>query len=75
MMSVRLKKHQIDKADKDSSRKFADKFNVTLFLIRPSNQTLEEEFLRPNSYAQVIVLAPLFELGNVERKNFRKLAD
>lgn len=52
MMSVRLKKHQIDKADKDSSRKFADKFNVTLFLIRPSNQTLEEEFLRPNSYAQ-----------------------
>jgi len=52
MMSVRLKKHQIDKADKDGSKRFADKFNVTLFLIRPSNQTLEEEFLRPNSYAQ-----------------------
>ena len=54
MMSVRLRKHQIDKADRGKEgKKFADNFNVTLFLIRPSNQTLQDEFLRPNYIAQV----------------------
>ena len=53
-MSVRLRKHQIDKADRGKEgKKFADNFNVTLFLIRPSNQTLQDEFLRPNYIAQV----------------------
>merc|ERR1719154_878497 len=53
MMSVRLRKHQIDKADRDQgSKRFSDNFNVTLFLIRPSNQTLQDEFLRPNCFAQ-----------------------
>ncbi len=53
-MSVRLRKNQIDKADRGKEgKKFAENFNVTLFLIRPSNQTLQDEFLRPNYIAQV----------------------
>lgn len=50
LMSVRLKKNQIDKADK--SNKFSDNFNVTLFLVRPNDQTLQEEFTRSNQTCQ-----------------------
>jgi len=52
LMSVRLKKNQIDKADKDKSNKFSDNFNVTLFLVRPNDQTLQDEFYRPNNVCQ-----------------------
>jgi len=52
LMSVRLKKNQIDKADKDKSSKFSDNFNVTLFLVRPNDQTLKDEFNRPNTFCQ-----------------------
>merc|ERR1712083_579951 len=37
LMSVRLNKSQIDKAAKDKSGKFSEKFSVTLFLVRPSD--------------------------------------
>lgn len=52
LMSVRLRKNQIDKADKDKSNKFSENFNVTMFLVRPDDQTLQEEFTRPNYLAQ-----------------------
>lgn len=48
LMSVRLNKTQIDKASKDKSGKFSDNFNVTLFLVRPNDQTLQAEFSRTN---------------------------
>ena len=69
-MSVRLNKNQIDKvsssllqttplipqlqAAKDKSGKFNDNFNVTLFLVRPNDQTLQAEFSRSNMICQVI---------------------
>jgi len=49
LMSVRLNKSQIDKAAKDKSGKFSDKFSVTLFLVRPSDQTLCEGMEPPSS--------------------------
>jgi len=52
MMSVRLNKSQIDKASKDKSGKFSDNFNVTLFLVRPNDQTLQDEFSRSNLICQ-----------------------
>lgn len=52
LMSVRLNKTQIDKAAKDKSGKFHDNFNVTLFLVRPNDQTLQEEFSRSNMICQ-----------------------
>lgn len=52
LMSVRLKKNQIDNADKDKSNKFSDHFNVTLFLVRPNDQTLQDEFWRSNLICQ-----------------------
>ena len=67
-MSVRLNKNQIDKvrplqtphnlthhfqAAKDKSGKFNDNFNVTLFLVRPNDQTLQAEFSRSNMICQV----------------------
>jgi len=51
-MSVRLSKNQIDKASKDKSGKFNDNFNVTLFLVRPNDQTLQAEFSRSNLLCQ-----------------------
>lgn len=51
-MSVRLNKNQIDKASKDKSGKFNDNFNVTLFLVRPNDQTLQAEFSRSNILCQ-----------------------
>lgn len=51
-MSVRLNKSQIDKAAKDKSGKFSDNFNVTLFLVRPNDQTLQAEFSRSNLICQ-----------------------
>jgi hypothetical protein len=51
-MSVRLNKTQIDKAAKDKSGKFHDNFNVTLFLVRPNDQTLQQEFSRSNMICQ-----------------------
>lgn len=51
-MSIRLNKSQIDKASKDKSGKFSDNFNVTLFLVRPNDQTLQAEFSRSNLYCQ-----------------------
>lgn len=51
-MSVRLSKNQIDKASKDKSGKFQDNFNVTLFLVRPNDQTLQAEFSRSNMLCQ-----------------------
>jgi len=52
LMSVRLNKNQIDKAAKDKSGKFSDNFNVTLFLVRPNDQTLQAEFSRSNLICQ-----------------------
>ena len=68
-MSVRLNKSQIDKviiiilcnvltnsifqASKDKSGKFSEHFNVTLFLVRPNDQTLQAEFSRSNLVCQV----------------------
>jgi len=52
LMSVRLNKNQIDKAAKDKSGKFNDNFNVTLFLVRPNDQTLQAEFSRSNMICQ-----------------------
>merc|ERR1719499_1037522 len=52
LMSVRLNKTQIDKASKDKSGKFSDNFNVTLFLVRPNDQTLQAEFSRSNLICQ-----------------------
>jgi len=53
LMSVRLNKTQIDKAAKDKScSKFNDNFNVTLFLVRPNDQTLQAEFSRSNMICQ-----------------------
>lgn len=52
LMSVRLNKNQIDKATKDKSGKFHDNFNVTLFLVRPNDQTLQAEFSRSNMICQ-----------------------
>jgi len=52
LMSVRLNKSQIDKAAKDKSGKFSDTFNVTLFLVRPNDQTLQQEFSRSNLICQ-----------------------
>lgn len=52
LMSVRLNKSQIDKASKDKSGKFSDNFNVTLFLVRPNDQTLQAEFSRSNLICQ-----------------------
>lgn len=52
LMSVRLNKSQIDKAAKDKSGKFSDNFNVTLFLVRPNDQTLQAEFSRSNLVCQ-----------------------
>jgi len=51
-MSVRLTKNQIDKASKDKSGKFNENFNVTLFLVRPNDQTLQQEFSRSNNICQ-----------------------
>lgn len=51
-ISVRLSKNQIDKASKDKSGKFQDNFNVTLFLVRPNDQTLQAEFSRSNMLCQ-----------------------
>jgi len=53
-VSVRLNKSQIDKAAKDKSGKFSENFNVTLFLTRPNDQTLQAEFSRPNRVCQGI---------------------
>ena len=39
-------------AAKDKSGKFHDNFNVTLFLVRPNDQTLQEEFSRSNMICQ-----------------------
>ncbi|XP_023331913.1 cyclin-G-associated kinase [Eurytemora carolleeae] len=53
LMSVRLKKNQIDNANKDKfNTKFSDNFNVTLFLVRPTDQTLQDEFSRSNLICQ-----------------------
>jgi len=52
LMSVRLNKSQIDKAAKDKSGKFSENFNVTLFLVRPNDQTLQAEFSRSNLICQ-----------------------
>jgi len=52
LMSVRLNKSQIDKASKDKSGKFSEHFNVTLFLVRPNDQTLQAEFSRSNLVCQ-----------------------
>jgi phosphatidylinositol-3,4,5-trisphosphate 3-phosphatase/dual-specificity protein phosphatase PTEN len=52
LMSVRLNKSQIDKASKDKSGKFSENFNVTLFLVRPNDQTLQAEFSRSNLICQ-----------------------
>jgi len=52
LMSVRLNKSQIDKAAKDKSGKFSENFNVTLFLVRPNDQTLQAEFSRSNLVCQ-----------------------
>merc|ERR1719348_2565980 len=57
LMSVRLNKSQIDKASKDKSGKFSEHFNVTLFLVRPNDQTLQAEFSRSNLVCQVNKLA------------------
>ena len=40
-------------AAKDKSGKFQDNFNVTLFLVRPNDQTLQAEFSRSNMLCQV----------------------
>ena len=45
-------------AAKDKSGKFHDNFNVTLFLVRPNDQTLQEEFSRSNMICQVSLAAP-----------------
>merc|ERR1719278_324838 len=39
-------------AAKDKSGKFSDNFNVTLFLVRPNDQTLQAEFSRSNLVCQ-----------------------
>ena len=53
-IQVRLKKNQIDNANKDKfNTKFSDNFNVTLFLVRPTDQTLQDEFSRSNLICQV----------------------
>jgi len=59
LMSVRLNKSQIDKAAKDKSGKFSDTFNVTLFLVRPNDQTLQAEFSRSNLICQTQGVEPL----------------
>jgi len=51
-MSVMLNKNQIDKAAKDKSGKFTENFKVTLFLVRPNDQTLQAEFSRSNLICQ-----------------------
>ena len=45
-------------AAKDKSGKFHDNFNVTLFLVRPNDQTLQEEFSRSNMICQVTTTQP-----------------
>ena len=45
-------------AAKDKSGKFHDNFNVTLFLVRPNDQTLQEEFSRSNMICQVTTAPP-----------------
>ena len=42
-------------AAKDKSGKFSDNFNVTLFLVRPNDQTLQAEFSRSNLVCQVVI--------------------
>ena len=44
-------------AAKDKSGKFSDNFNVTLFLVRPNDQTLQAEFSRSNLVCQVVIIA------------------
>ena len=41
-------------ASKDKSGKFNENFNVTLFLVRPNDQILQEEFSRSNIICQVM---------------------
>jgi len=52
LMSVQLNKSQIDKASKNKSGKFSENFKVTLFLVRPNDQTLQAEFSRSNLICQ-----------------------
>ena len=49
-----LNHHRLySQASKDKSGKFQDNFNVTLFLVRPNDQTLQAEFSRSNMLCQV----------------------
>ena len=45
--------NSIFQASKDKSGKFSEHFNVTLFLVRPNDQTLQAEFSRSNLVCQV----------------------
>ena len=45
-----------NQAAKDKSGKFSENFNVTLFLVRPNDQTLQAEFSRSNLICQVTAL-------------------
>ena len=53
-VSVRLNKSQIDKASKDKSGKFSENFNVTLFLVRPNDQTLKEDYSRGQVFINIL---------------------
>ena len=46
----------LTQAAKDKSGKFSENFNVTLFLVRPNDQTLQAEFSRSNLICQVTAL-------------------
>ena len=51
-------------ASKDKSGKFQDNFNVTLFLVRPNDQTLQAEFSRSNMLCQV-KLSKMYNRTNI----------
>ena len=55
LLSLRLKKGQIDKAHKDkTSQRFPDNFSVTLFLVKPEDQS--EKLLDYSLYSPAFLM-------------------
>ena len=56
LLSLRLKKGQIDKAHKDkTSQRFPDNFSVTLFLVKPDDQS--EKLLDYSLYSPTFLMS------------------
>jgi len=63
LLSLRLKKGQIDKAHKDkTSQRFPDNFSVTLFLVKPDDQS--EHLLDYSLYSPQFLMSKADEVPN-----------